>query len=45
MLIFNDIHLDVNNTNAFARPGDETSLNMLNDVLEEAAEREMREGN
>ena len=45
MLILNDIHLDLNNLDAFTRPGQELSLNMLNDILEEASARENREGN
>jgi|LakMenEpi03Aug12_release.lakeMendotaPanAssembly.Ray.scaffolds.fasta_scaffold4290943_1 hypothetical protein len=35
-LVLADVHLNVNSTTAYARPGDETSLPMLYNVIDEA---------
>lgn len=40
LLILADIHLNVNSTNQYVRPGDETSPSMLANVLIEASKRE-----
>ena len=40
LLILADIHLDLESTTQYVRPGDETSPDMLTNVLNEAAKRE-----
>jgi metallophosphoesterase superfamily enzyme len=35
-LVLADVHLNVNSTTAYAHPGDETSLPMLYNVIDEA---------